>query len=542
MENGVVRNSGSESFNIDNPEYAWYIKNRYMFEPNLGEADLIYAGNGSDYVFAGFGDDIVFGDDGIDLLYGQAGNDTLIGGDHDDKIYGDDDFSPFYYTPGNDVLYGGQGNDRLYGNDGNDILYGGKNDDILEGGAGNDILSGDAGQDKLFGGEGNDILFGSGDGDLLDGGIGNDTIYVGKYDFLVSLDEADTIIYLDKQNDPEQLPTANSASISLNPLLGSASLSITLGQAHFDIENGLAANTNVTYTFGDSSQILHSEFVGTRLYNVVNFSSNAAALFGGAFDDFIVATGTIDSSLYGGLGSDTLTGNSGNNILYGDAGADTLIGGLGDDNYNIDESGDNVVELTDEGTDTVISTISYALNNNLEHLILSGTASINGTGNELDNQITGNVLNNILIGGVGNDQLKGGDGNDTYSFSLGDGADTIEDSSGTNVIVLGAGINPEEVTISRDAWGNDLIVNYSVAGDQITITNWYFSMTQQFNSIQFEDGTVWSKDYLTSESLSGDDLIEGEYSTENILNGYGGNDTIFGGNKNDISISPVPTV
>jgi Ca2+-binding RTX toxin-like protein len=140
----------------------------------------------------------------------------------------------------------------------------------------------------------------------------------------------------------------------------------------------------------------------------------------------LILTGSAPSTGYGNTQNNTITGNDANNILDGLAGADTMLGGLGDDTYVVDNIGDLITELVSAGTDTVQSTIAHTLADNLENLMLLGSAAINGTGNTANNILKGNAGANVLNGNGGTDTLIGGLGNDTYIVDSAD--DTITET------------------------------------------------------------------------------------------------------------------
>ena len=116
-----------------------------------------------------------------------------------------------------------------------------------------------------------------------------------------------------------------------------------------------------------------------------------------------ISEGTIIENAIGGSGNDTVTGNSSNNILNGGDGNDLLIGGFGDDTFIIDSISDTVYENTNEGTDLILSSVSFTLPINVENITLIGSADIDAIGNDLDNTFKGNSGNNRIDGGSGTD-------------------------------------------------------------------------------------------------------------------------------------------
>lgn len=89
---------------------------------------------------------------------------------------------------------------------------------------------------------------------------------------------------------------------------------------------------------------------------------------------------------------------------------------------------DVVWEHANEGSDRIVSSVSYSLPSDVEALIFIGSRAANGTGNELANSLYGNVSANKLHGGAGDDTLSGRDGNDT-----------LYGDSGNDTLVGGAG-------------------------------------------------------------------------------------------------------
>ena len=177
----------------------------------------------------------------------------------------------------------------------------------------------------------------------------------------------------------------------------------------------------------------------------------------------LALTGSADINGTGNALANTIIGNSANNTLDGGAGADTMSGGAGDDIYLVDNIGDTVMENADEGTDAVISTVSYTLGDDIEILQLEGSANLTGTGNALDNVIFSNSGVDTLVGGTCNDIYYVHNAADQVVESAGEGTDTVyTDKSYTladnveNLALLAAtGITATGNSLANTITGND---------------------------------------------------------------------------------------
>ncbi len=227
---------------------------------------------------------------------------------------------------------------------------------------------------------------------------------------------------------------------------------------------------------------------------------------------FRLGTNGADA-ISGTAGADFLYGFGGNDTLTGGTGSDVLIGGSDNDTYVIADSLDTVIEQADGGIDRVQASISYSLvGKEVEHLTLTGTSGLSGTGNAADNVIIGNNGANKISGGDGTDSLNGGSGNDTLDG--GTGADTLVGGSGNDIYVIA---DPLDVLVEQSGGGTDRVnaaVSYSLAGSQI------------------ENLTLTGTTSINGTGSAANNVITGNNGT-NILSGDSGNDTLNGGSGND---------
>lgn len=571
---------------VENADGTTQVVMREPFSPSGEELtgtednDLLLGKTGNNLVYGYGGDDVVFEDGGNDFVDGGTGDDTIYSGADNDIVIGGDGNDVVFAGNGSDLVLGGDGNDAILAEGGNDVVFGGDGNDMVAGGNGNDVLSGDRGNDQVYGESGNDALFGmagddelggmdghdllnGGDGnDLLDGGEGIDQMSGGTGDDTYVMDNLeDTVI----ENSNEGTDTVRaSIDYTLDTVLENLTLTGTAdidgaGNEFGNVLTGNAgANTltgaagNDTLDGGAGADVLVGG-TGDDLYIVDNASDSITENADEGTDtvrasvshvlaanvEHLALTGLGDIDGTGNELDNTMVGNRGANVLDGGAGADTLMGARGDDTYVVDNAGDTVIENAGEGSDAVHASVDYSLGTNVENLTLTGIADLNGNGNELDNILIGNDGANTLSGGAGNDTLIGGAGNDVYAFSLGDGVDTVTDTSeggDTNTIVFGAGIDASSLTLGLGS----LLIHYGNQGDAIHIEN--FNANDVYNSssigeFHFADGTVLSYADLINlgfdiDGTDADDTLTGTNATDRIT-GSLGNDNLGGGAGDD---------
>lgn len=502
-------------------------------------ADTIKGGAGIDRLYGGAGDDALFGGTEGDFLFGEVGDDALYGDEGNDVLWGD--ISPYEYADdqrvlfvqsnsdgtsvdiffrryaqsldafGNDTLDGGDGDDQILGQGGDDILLGGNGNDFLYGDVGNDVLvggdnddqlSGDAGTDTLFGENGVDVLFGGADDDALDGGVGADQLVGG--DGLDTLNGGDDADVLFGEAGDDQL----SGSSGNDQLVAGDGNDTAAGDGGDDV------------LFGDAGD---DELRGGSGNDQLQGGTGLDSLYGDDGTDILLGEADADS-LFGGAGIDDLQGGAGNDQLFGGADADELYGEDGDDILNGD-GGDDLL-LGDAGMDQLFGgegadQLQGAEGNDL----LDG-----GDGTDV---LFGQDGMDVLAGGTGTDEMIGGNGDDVYRFNVGDGRDTIFESSDSqgDVIELGSGISPADVAIAQR--GGSLTLFMSGGNDQLTIANWFSNTSTRVSSVGFADGTVWTQSQISSLPIniylgtSGSDIISDGIGDDQVL-GYEGDDTLYG--------------
>ncbi|MEA5122892.1 calcium-binding protein [Xanthomonas floridensis] len=393
-------------------------------------------------------------------------------------------------------------------------------DVTLNGTAGSDILLGSVGNDQLFGLEANDQLEGDSGDDLLDGGTGADVMRGGKGSDTYVVDDASDSIFDNGYASDSWTREINTVRSSIDYTLG-----VNLQRLILDGTADLNGTGN-----GES--------------NTLQGNAGANVLTAAAVDDYSSWADWID----GGAGNDILIGAWGNDTLIGGAGNDRMEGGGGDDLYYVDSLGDVIVEAEDEAPsfpmamamqlssdatnssvgdsgapgipamgehpyrngDTVAASIDFTLTEELESLILVGTA-VNGTGNEFSNWLSGNAQDNVLsglgeydtiYGGAGRDVLYGGDGGDELDGE--DGNDTLVGGDGDDFYIYTAGQGHDTI-VNVDVYGEDMLRVSGAAFDQFRFDRIGDDMVATLSD---QSGSLTFKDWYTESANRVDRLYD----------------------------------
>ena len=531
-------NESTNSFSIDASGVEAYVRELYAEQPQqtldgLGYFILNLKELGTTEVLNALA---VVGNlqgDEIDQLLALAQWDQW-GTRNNDQIIGN--------TTRSSKLFGWDGNDSIEGGSGNDILDGGNGNDYLNGGAGNDSLLGGAGSDSLYGDEGNDTLDGGAGSDYVDGGAGNDTYLFGRGDGQDTI-QSDYDTSANKLNvlqfkvgvTPAEVIVTRSIYDDLVLSIAGTTDKITIQHFFYNDNPVNEYNPIQQVSFADGTRW---DFATIKTMAITG-NNTAQNLTGYNGDDTINALGGNDTVyglggndyIDGGTGNDYLGGGAGHDTLNGGSGLDSLYGGSGNETYIVDNTGDMVYENINEGTDTVRSSITYTLSANVENLTLTGIATINGTGNSLNNSLTGNSANNRLTGGAGNDTLNGGagidllyggdgndrilggtgndilygsNGSDTFTFNKSDGKDTVyvgetTGSNATETLILG-NLNRADVNLLK--YNNSLYVQQKGSTtDHVKVVNHFSGGAGELDKLIFADGLSWDSATINANSV-----------------------------------------
>jgi len=228
---------------------------------------------------------------------------------------------------------------------------------------------------------------------------------------------------------------------------------------------------------------------------LTGFDSNETII--GATGNDTLSGGGGNDMLYGLAGNDTLNGGDGNDLLDGGLGIDVMTGGLGNDRYVINTLDDQIIEFTGGGVDTVVSSLTYVLGTELENVELSGTASIDATGNDGNNYILGNIGRNTLAGGAGDDTIAMING--FAAFKPGGGTDRVDGGTGNDTLALGGYQSDYQVVTSGD---RTFVVSSRSATEVTGVEQASFSNTapQSWSSLLASSNTFDGLSYIAGNT------------------------------------------
>ncbi|WP_202307509.1 beta strand repeat-containing protein [Mesorhizobium sp. L-8-10] len=244
---------------------------------------------------------------------------------------------------------------------------------------------------------------------VLRGLAGDDTYFIGVGDTVVEAASAG--------NDTVRSLVSHVLSANVENLLLIGSLALTgTGNNLANVIDG-AQNSKANTLKGLGGNDIYVVGTGDTVVEAANGGNDTVRSFVSH-----TLSANVESLTLIGSGIASATGNNLANTIDGsqNARANQLRGLGGNDTYFVG-AGDSVIEAAGGGNDTVFAFVGHTLSANVENLVLTGTASIAGIGNNLSNLLDGsrNTRSN---------QLKGLGGDDTYFIGAGD--TVVEAASG----------------------------------------------------------------------------------------------------------------
>ncbi|MBO3762536.1 calcium-binding protein [Ciceribacter sp. L1K22] len=238
--------------------------------------------------------------------------------------------------------------------------------------------------------------------------------------------------------------------------------------------------------------LVNSTTVGNQIEPVVTALANGGWVVSWASEGDIVHR-WYAPDIDGTAADDTISGTSLGELMRGLA---------GDDVYQVNSIYDVVEEDANDGTDTVRASVTFTLGDNVEHLVLTGSANIDATGNDLDNRLTGNTGDNLLRGMAGDDTLDGKAG-----------ADTMEGGAGNDTYYV-------------DDVGDVVRETASAGSDTVRAALSYALSAHVENLVLTGTANIDATGNGLANRLTGN-------SGDNVLNGGSGADTMIGGTGDD---------
>ena len=388
-------------------------------------------------------------------ISGTSDDDILIGSDGDDTINAEDGYNDITGGKGNDIISAGYDRDTFYYNlgDGYDKItdLGGRDQIIFGDGISKENISFYRKNDNLIISINDDFSQGI---EIIDFFRNNDNrIENIKFADNSTLRLTTGLILKTNELDGSITGTVEDdtliGNIGENNLNGSSGDDILNGGKGNDTLDGDVGNDTYIWNLGDDIDTIRD----TAGLNTIKFGENIS------FDDLtfkqdgnnlrLIVKNDISQGI---IIQDYFSSNNINNnyhpitifefsdgskfdfrenniTLTYDNRAETITGNIGD----------NIIDA--QGGDDTITTYG-------------GDDIINGGAG--DDEISSGNGNDIITGGSGNDIINGEAGNDTYIWNLGDGMDTITDSSGFDKIKFGEGITSANLSFFKQ--GNNLLI------------------------------------------------------------------------------------